>query len=70
MITWSLAAHSVSLYGPAPAVRLFSQALPRSPLVWFAITVLMSTTLPTLADRQYSTKLVASASFGSFISSV
>jgi hypothetical protein len=52
MITWSLAAHSVSLNGPAPAVWLFSQALPRSPLVWLAITVFMSTTLPTFAVRQ------------------
>ena len=48
----------------------FNQVLPRSPLAWFAITVFVSTTLPTLAERQYSTKLVASASLGSFISSV
>ena len=39
-------------------------------MAWLAITAFMSTTLPTLADRQYSTKLVASASPGSFISSV
>ena len=70
MMTWSLACHDVSRYGPAPAVWVFSQALPRSLLVWLASTVFMSTTLPTFADRQYSTKLVASASVGSFISSV